>query len=244
MTALLPPLPAECFAVAEGLIGEIDGDAWPEEAEEVRKAVPPRQDEFHAGRTLARRALAALGGPPAAILRGEAGAPLWPPGFTGSITHTGKAACAVAARSTEVLSVGIDLEQHARFHPELERRVLTASETKALAGLDAGSRRFRLALAFSAKEAFYKMQFPLTGRRLGFHDAAVAQSGDVEGIFELTLLASAPPLARSSRFQGLWRLSGEFVAAAIWLPAEGCGAKSRTSRRSSAFRWSSVIRAP
>ena len=222
LPSLIPSLPPVRFSVAEGLIDETRGKVWPAEADRVRKAVEFRRKEFHAGRVLARRALAALGAPPAAILSGEAGAPLWPPGFTGSITHTGLAACAVAARSAEVLGVGIDLEQHGRFHPDLERRVLTASETEAFAGLDAEQRRLRLAIAFSAKEAFYKMQFPLTGRRLGVRDAAVAASepGEGDGSFELTLLAPAPPLPLGGRFQGRWRLSGEFVAAAIWLAAE------------------------
>lgn len=39
-------------------------DLFPEEAEYISRSVPHRQDEFHAVRSCARRALAALGLPP------------------------------------------------------------------------------------------------------------------------------------------------------------------------------------
>jgi 4'-phosphopantetheinyl transferase EntD len=54
----------------------------------VAGAVPSRQHDFAAGRWCAHRTLAALGADVDVIARGRRGEPLWPGGFTGSISHT------------------------------------------------------------------------------------------------------------------------------------------------------------
>src|SRR5438874_13378259 len=57
------------------------------EAAAVASAVPSRQREFATGRACARQALAALGVAPVPLDRGAGGAPAWPAGGVGSITH-------------------------------------------------------------------------------------------------------------------------------------------------------------
>lgn len=130
--------------------------------------------EFTAGRVLARAALAMLGVPAGELLADVHGVPLWPTGVTGCITHgAGRVAVAVALRS-EVRAVGIDMEAVARFHRELETQMLSAMEIEQhLAGMSDSERQARSAVLFCAKEAWFKCQFPLTGRRIGFLDAQV-----------------------------------------------------------------------
>lgn len=221
MSGLFAPLLPPFVASAEGVIDEIDGPIWPEEAERVARAVEQRRKEFRAGRTLARQALAAVGARACGIGASEAGAPVWPDGFVGSISHTGPMVWAVAARRSDVRTIGVDLEAIARFSAGIERRVLTSREIRnALAGLAGAERQAIVATVFSAKEAFYKMQHPISGRRLGFQDAEVAVDA-AGGRFELTLLSPAAPFAAGDRFWGRWGVRSGLVAAAIWLSDEG-----------------------
>jgi len=130
----------------------------------------PRLREFAAGRLCARLALADSGAPNAPLHCGAEGEPLWPVGFTGSITHTEGYCAAAVARKEAVLSLGIDAERVV----ELERaewQVLLCSAE--IAWLDSLAPREQAAMAcavFSAKEAYFKCQFPLTRRWLEFQD--------------------------------------------------------------------------
>src|SRR5450432_1156051 len=75
----------------------------------VSRAVDKRQAEFVAGRWCAHRALEEIGRPAEIIGIGPQGAPLWPAGATGSITHDSGLCVAVAARLANVNALGIDL---------------------------------------------------------------------------------------------------------------------------------------
>ena len=137
---------------------------FPEEAAHVRQAIPARRAEFAAGRAAARAAMLQLGLPPHAIPAGEDRAPVWPEGLRGSISHEGP--ICLAAVSTRCAMIGIDIERDLPLHDDLLPTVCTAAELVQIAGPEQG----RLAkLIFSAKEAAYKAQYPLTGTILGFH---------------------------------------------------------------------------
>ena len=94
----MPDMPPECAAIAELFPDYVRlacmrvQDAAPDvlEAERpfVKKAVEKRRREFSAGRTCARQALRELGCADAPIVQDQNGAPLWPPGIVGSITHS------------------------------------------------------------------------------------------------------------------------------------------------------------
>ncbi|MGN5635089.1 4'-phosphopantetheinyl transferase family protein [Streptomyces sp. AC154] len=60
---------------------------FPEEAAQVARSTPARRAEFTSVRACARRAMTRLGRAPVPVLRGPRGAPLWPPGLVGSMTH-------------------------------------------------------------------------------------------------------------------------------------------------------------
>jgi 4'-phosphopantetheinyl transferase EntD len=68
----------------------------------------PRRREFLAGRLAAQAALARLGERGLVGRRGHA--PVWPPGFCGSISHSGGFAVAVAASTRRWRALGVDLE--------------------------------------------------------------------------------------------------------------------------------------
>jgi 4'-phosphopantetheinyl transferase EntD len=149
----------------------------PVEAPAVAAAVAARRAEFAAGRACARQALAALGHGGVPVPRGDGiggrGAPVWPQGVVGSITHcTGYRAAAVA-RVAEIATIGIDAEPHSPL-PEgvLDAILATAAERRAVTDL---ARRVPQVswdrLLFSAKETVYKAWYPYHHRMLAFEEA-------------------------------------------------------------------------
>ncbi|MXM68985.1 hypothetical protein GR925_37740 [Streptomyces sp. HUCO-GS316] len=70
-------------------------------------AVDGRPREFATGRACARRALEALGvAEPGPVLREPGGAPWWPPGVRGSITHCPGYRAAAVADADDALALG------------------------------------------------------------------------------------------------------------------------------------------
>ncbi|MGW1163480.1 4'-phosphopantetheinyl transferase family protein, partial [Streptomyces sp. NPDC002519] len=88
---------------------------YPEEEAVVTRAVEKRRREFRAARGCARQAMEKLGVPPAPILPGERGAPRWPDGLIGSMTHCEGYCAAALVHVGELVSVGIDAEPHERL---------------------------------------------------------------------------------------------------------------------------------
>jgi 4'-phosphopantetheinyl transferase EntD len=171
-----------------------------EERASLANAAAPRALEFAAGRHCAREALAALGVGPVAVPRGAHREPVWPPGIVGSISHATGYCGAVVARAATCRGLGFDVEEWGRLRPALWRRIATPPE---LEWLHAGGRDGErwATLLFSAKEAFYKAQYPRSATFLGFHAAAFLPAGD--GRFELELLRDVPRIGPAgARFAG------------------------------------------
>ncbi len=143
----------------------------------VARAVDKRRWEFRAGRHCARLALGELGMSAAPLLSSPDRAPIWPAGIVGSITHTGAGshayAAAVVARSDEVRALGLDAELAEPLAEGLWPRVLLPAERAFVDALPGPERGLVAMLHFSAKEAFYKCQYPLTRRFLEFQDVEV-----------------------------------------------------------------------
>ena len=160
---------------------------FPEEAGTCGTFRPKRLADFAAGRLCARRALAQLGFENFALRRNGDHTPRWPEGIVGSITHTAGFCGAVADRRENVAGLGLDAEVVASVVPELWRQLLTGAELAELAPLAIAQGERLAALAFSAKEAFYKAQFGLTESWLDFTDViVVAQPAAPErGTFSL-----------------------------------------------------------
>jgi 4'-phosphopantetheinyl transferase EntD len=199
----------------------------PLEASAVAKAVPKRIGEFAAGRLCARLALAELGVSNFPLLAAPDRQPLWPERIVGSITHTEGICAAVAAESSVFRGLGLDTERAARVKPDLWPRIFTEAERGWLESLERGTQAAAATLIFSAKEAAYKCQYPVTGERLGFCDleVTVADWGCERG--GLAFAATRPiklsdlgaPRSGALMLQGAYRQHDEFVSTSAFLPA-------------------------
>lgn len=198
----------------------------PEEARSVERAVPKRMSEFAAGRQCARRALAELGLGDAPITVAPDRQPLWPPGVVGSITHTTGLCAAVVAESSRLAALGVDTERAGAVKPELWQTICIAEESAWIGALAPGERAAAVTLLFSAKEAFYKCQYPLLGERFGFSDVfvTVLEWGQGHGAFSVRPVR---PHARLGALRGSYRFHEEFVSAGVCLPNAAAGTSGR-----------------
>ncbi|HEV7773332.1 MAG TPA: 4'-phosphopantetheinyl transferase superfamily protein [Conexibacter sp.] len=196
--------------------GDLPAELSAAEQAAVGRAVARRQQEFTTGRACARLALRRLGVDPVAIPSGERGEPVWPDGVVGSITHCrGYRACAVA-KADEVLALGVDAEVHEPLPAGVLEQVAFGRERAMCADRVAGVHLDRL--LFSAKEAVYKVWFPLTRQWLGFEDVELAVDAQ-GGTFRARLLVAGPVVAgaRLTELRGRWCVEDGLVATAVAL---------------------------
>lgn len=180
-----------------------DGELFPEERAFIQAAVPKRRAEFATARILARRALAALGAPPIPLVPTPDRAPVWPSGYTGSISHCTDYCAVVVARSRDVASLGLDVEDLRELEPAMQTLVLTPAERRWVGAQPKAIQSVLPILIFSAKEAYYKCQYPITRGFLDFQDVGLSIEW-ASGTFEARVLKAAWPAAVA-------RLSGRFV---------------------------------
>ena len=131
----------------------------------VEGASSTRRREITAGRVLAHRLMRKIGDAPFQVLQKSDGAPLWPTGLTGSIAHSPQHVAVAIARSSLVRSVGIDIEDGRNLGTAASDIATSEEIESAIAHPFAGNREGAARLIFSAKEALYKCQAPLTGNR-------------------------------------------------------------------------------
>ncbi|WP_307805789.1 4'-phosphopantetheinyl transferase family protein [Streptomyces chrestomyceticus] len=212
----------------------------PEELAHLRHAVAKRRREFALTRACARRALHALGAPPAPVLPGPHGAPQWPAGIVGSMTHRQGYCAAALAHSTDLRSLGIDAEPDEPLSPAVLDTFALPKERDSLRPCPHHSGVHHDRLLFSAKESVYKAWFPLTHRplrpqhlqiRLHCPSAQATASTDVPartGTFHARVLPGpghvpdAPALPHF--FTGRWLADHGLILTAVAVPpsAHGC----------------------
>jgi enterobactin synthetase component D / holo-[acyl-carrier protein] synthase len=211
----LLPSGAEC---SEEFGDPAEAALFPEEEAAVARAVGKRRREFGSARNCAREALGRLGVPPAPILPGERGAPQWPDGVVGSITHCAGYRAAVVARARDLLTVGIDAEPAGGALPHGVLDHVSLPVERAMLGelsVTAPGVSWER-LLFSAKESVYKAWFPLSRRWLGFEDAEITIGTD--GTFGARLLVPGGPTCPTG-FTGRWLARNGLVVTAITTPA-------------------------
>ncbi|HEX5742053.1 MAG TPA: 4'-phosphopantetheinyl transferase superfamily protein, partial [Pilimelia sp.] len=128
-----------------------DPAPYPEEAAQVVRAVPRRRAEYLTVRACARQALGQLGVAPVPLPRGEGGAPVWPEGVVGSLTHCAGFRGAAVAPAHRYAAIGIDAEPDAPLPDGVREAVALPGE---LADPPVTPHADRL--LFCAKEAVYK----------------------------------------------------------------------------------------
>ncbi|MFJ8860091.1 4'-phosphopantetheinyl transferase [Streptomyces sp. NPDC102451] len=199
------------------------GALLPEEQAVAAGMGEGRRREFTTVRACARTALDALGHPPAPLLPDRHGAPGWPEGVVGSMTHCRGYRAAAVARREDLRAIGIDAEPHRPLRPGVMETIGLPPElarNTALAHEDPEVRWDRL--LFCAKEALYKAWFPLTGIRLSFRDAEVAllprtdALGPETGMFRADVVKVRPGYHGPVSFEGRWSAAvGEHIVAAV-----------------------------
>lgn len=190
---------------------------FPAEEAVVAAAVDKRRQEFATVRACARRALARLGHPPRPLLPDERGAPQWPGGVVGSMTHCAGYRSAAVARTSDVETVGIDAEPHSPLPDGVLDLIARPEERERLDAL--GAARPDIAwdrLLFSAKESVYKAWFPLTQEWLDFQEVSVtidARAGTfAAGLLKPGLRLSGTPV---DELGGRWHATGDLVVTVI-----------------------------
>lgn len=164
-----------------------------------------RRRDYAAGRLCARQALAQLGQRTATIPVQPDGAPQWPRGITGSISHCDGYIAAAVARKGRLLSIGLDIERIEGLDGSLTSEICTPNESIWLRNLPEARRMRALALLFSAKEALYKCQHPLTGRWIEFGEVALRPHG------ERIVVENSPPELSEWSWHGRYQFSGGYV---------------------------------
>lgn len=161
----------------------------------LRSAVARRQVEWIGGRLCAEHALERLGMFHCGVPRGPQGAPLWPPGIAGSITHTDNAAYALVASRSDGAGLGIDSEPLVDESAQSAVASLCCCPSERAAWLGGTDCRLRTTLLFAAKEAFYKAAWPAVGRFIDFDEVTVQQWNHADGTIVLRL---GPSLTEAS----------------------------------------------
>ncbi|HEU0033673.1 MAG TPA: 4'-phosphopantetheinyl transferase superfamily protein [Kofleriaceae bacterium] len=160
-----------------------------------------RRRELVAGRTALHIALDDFATP---ILADDRGAPILPPGWSGSASHKGTLAAGLVAPAGEG-HVGIDLELAAPPRVDIARRILTPREQARLP-----DRGRAVTLRFAIKEAIYKAVAPTLRRYVGFLEVELDLDADH------CRVSSALPFAR---IEAAWREhAGYWLASARAVP--------------------------
>lgn len=166
-SALMP----DGVAVAEA--GPVD---WhcpvdPLEEEIIKAACTKRSREFRAGRACARRAVCEIGVGLRPIGRASDGRAVWPRGVVGSITHSDGFCAAVAARSSEFVGLGIDVEMRGRLEIKSLASIACEGECGVIDGVRIYDAVDWVTVLFSIKESVYKA-LPCN-RGIGFQDIRI-----------------------------------------------------------------------
>ncbi|WP_238419139.1 4'-phosphopantetheinyl transferase [Gordonia sp. 'Campus'] len=205
---------AEAFTDPPGLV------LMPAEQSLISRAVEKRRREFTTVRHCARQALGELGHDPVPILKGDKGAPVWPAGIVGSLTHCDGYRAATVAYAMAVRSLGIDAEPHDSLPDGVLEHTSLPAEREVLATRSGDLHWDRL--LFCAKEATYKAWFPVAKRWLGFEDAHITfeQSTPNSGTFTSRILidpAAADGGAPLLEFGGRWLVDRGIITTTIAL---------------------------
>jgi 4'-phosphopantetheinyl transferase EntD len=107
--------------------------------------------------------------------------------MVGSITHTAGFCAAVVAERRRIGAVGLDSEVVGDVNAEIWPSICVPGETAWIGSLPPEQRPAAVTLVFSAKEAFYKCQYPLVREHLDFRDVRVEAAGWGAGEGDFTI---------------------------------------------------------
>lgn len=182
--------------------------------EKLKDAHPKRREKYLAGRLCAYLAFKKAGvASPQNISMSEDGSPIWPEGWTGSITHSEGLASAAIAKKAQIQSLGIDSEplMTEKTYANVAARILFGKELEDLRPPTWSSVEWAT-LVFSAKEAIYKCLRPLCGAYFGFEDAEIDAVDVQKGHFKFHLTRDI-----GGPFTTGWQGEGSFEKKEGWI---------------------------
>ncbi len=209
-------------AAAESFGDDPDAELFPPERLFIAWATESRRREFATARACARVALARLGQPAVAVLPGLRGAPQWPEGVVGSITHCAGYRAAAVGLTRDVVSLGVDAEPNEALPDHGMLELIALDDERARLG-DLAAEVPGICwdrLLFSAKESVYKTWFPLARCWLGFESANVVIDPHA-GTFTARLLVPGPLVNGSplTQVSGRWLAGQGLLVTATVVPA-------------------------
>jgi 4'-phosphopantetheinyl transferase EntD len=154
---------------------------WPIPAGErdcVRAAVDTRRADFITGRWCARQALQRLGLSPLELPIGVRGAPQWPGGVVGSISHDQGYCVAAVGHCAEFQNMGLDWFARGNANKLLSMASLVLSDEPGERLLLVDNAAQHLPRLFCTKEAVVKAVSGAAGRYLDMQDIRVRSSGE------------------------------------------------------------------
>ena len=213
-TALQALLPVAVGCGVQQVASEAAAFQYEEEGSHLANAVLARRNEFISGRRCARTALAHIGQASCALPADPDGLPIWPSATMGSITHSRGLCCAVAASADKMVYLGIDLEKTTRLSARAMERVVHPLEAATV-----GEDQALGSLLFSAKEAFYKAQFPVWGAQPNFKDLALQIHSNTQQLSVLKIASNLPIQLRDAthRMEFRYQFVGDYVVTLCWL---------------------------
>ncbi len=154
----------------------------PAEKPVIEHASMKRQRDFSTGRYCARKALENIAVGQVEILMGQCREPIWPEGIVGSISHSKLLTGAIVAKGGGITAVGLDIESIGGVSADMWDMLFKPDEQTYLNKLGHQDRELFATLLFSFKEAFYKLQYPLSKQYLDFKEVEISC---VDGQFKL-----------------------------------------------------------
>jgi enterobactin synthetase component D len=182
--------------------------------DQLAEAAPRRIATYVVGRYCADQALRLAGhpAPVPAVGRDAHGAPLWPRGWVGSLSHTDDSCVAVCAQNSVVSYLGVDCERivSRKIANEIAKSVApeVVNGSASLGGFDVPT---ALTLAFSAKEALFKALFPHVGHFFGFEAAQLVRIHPAHVTLELRLVSDLTDQFHAGQVFTLHYILGENV---------------------------------
>ncbi|MDE0109309.1 MAG: 4'-phosphopantetheinyl transferase superfamily protein [Bryobacterales bacterium] len=174
-----------------------------------------RRNAFATSRRLARELVAEAGCEGAAIGRGADGAPIWPSGLCGSFSYKEEWCAVAVAKSVPGSALGIDVERIEDVPCHAWEDIVSPQELQRMSRHGVLPLPQLVNLAFTAKEAYFKAQCPITGdAELEFRDVEL-------GIDSTSGQFSLAPLPPGLRVVARLQWSRNWCVAAVALQPIG-----------------------
>lgn len=176
-----------------------------------------RLRELRGGRAVARRGMLYLGASLSPLLSDHMGAPVWPSGLCGSLSHTPHHVAAFIGPTSQFQSVGVDIDD-GRSLGEAKADVATPDELNLTREVAQSHCTLAESVVFSVKEAIFKCQCSLTrDQTLDFLDIQIIRGATPATFNFVVATANRPTLAElATRTSILFhRVQGVSVACAF-----------------------------